>query len=62
MKPRPTRFVDLGYAPIGRGLWMFIDQSTGAQIGPQYPTKGQLLASIEAFATERGFSPKGGAP
>jgi len=51
-----TRFNGLGFAQIARGLWMFIDTSTGAQIGAQYRRKDELLGDLSAFAAERGFS------
>jgi hypothetical protein len=56
LKLSQTRFPGLGYSCIARGLWMFIDTDTGAQIGAQYPTKAELLADLRAFAEERGFS------
>ena len=51
-----TRFSGLGFAQIARGLWMFIDIDTDAQIGPQYARKDELLAEVRTFAEERGFS------
>ena len=51
----PTRFKGLGYAKITRNVWMCIDLETGAQIGPHYRSKGELLADLGAFARERGF-------
>lgn len=55
MRINKTRFAGLGFANIARGLWMFIDLETGAQIGPQYARKDELLADIGNFASERGF-------
>lgn len=51
-----TRFDGLGFAQIARGLWMFIDTSTDAQIGAQYRRKDELLADLTSFAAERGFT------
>lgn len=55
IKINKTRFDGLGFANIARGLWMFIDTSTGAQIGAHYSRKDELLADITRFAQERGF-------
>lgn len=55
MAQQKTRFLGLNYSKVIDGLWMFIDAETGAQIGPQYKTRGELLADLSGFAAERGF-------
>jgi hypothetical protein len=56
LKISKTRFSGLGYSSIARGVWMFMDLDGNAQIGPQYPTKAELLADLYRFASERGFA------
>lgn len=52
---RPTRFAGLGYRMDAPGLWRFVDTETESAIGAQYPTKAELLADADHFATERGY-------
>lgn len=56
IKASSTRFAGLQFAKITDGLWMFIDADGGAQIGPQYARKEELLADLQRFAEERGFA------
>lgn len=49
---RPTRFPELGYARIDATTWMFVDAESGKQVGPQYRTKGGLLADLTRYALE----------
>ena len=54
-----TRFKELGYWHLtGRGtdLWQCVDLTGDrpAQVGTQYATKAELLANLEAYATEYG--------
>ena len=53
---RPTRFPELGYRCDGPRLWRFYDV-TGAEpraIGPQYPTKAELLGDLTRYAQDFG--------
>jgi hypothetical protein len=54
MKTNSTRFPELGFVNQARGLWRFVDMSTGAVIGPCYARKDELLADLTRFATEFG--------
>ena len=57
-----TRFTELGYwnvpAAPGKGpsFWQCVDLTGDkpAQVGTQYATKAELLANLEAYATEYG--------
>lgn len=57
-----TRFVGLGYSNYGPKHWQFVDRDGDAQIGPIYPTKAELLADVENFARDRGFTEHWPAP
>lgn len=48
----PTRFKELGYRKTMPGLWRFVDAETGADVGPQYRTKAELLADLERYARD----------
>jgi hypothetical protein len=48
---RPTRFAELSYRQQGAALWRFVDNATGAVVGQQYRTKGELLADLDRYAT-----------
>ena len=55
--PRKTRIVGLGYANYGRLVgWRFVDLETGATIGLRYESRAELLADIDKFASDRGFT------
>jgi hypothetical protein len=54
MKPKPTRFDELGYMNIDENLWRIVSMEDGAVIGPQYKTKTELLCDLERYATEYG--------
>jgi hypothetical protein len=45
-----TRFRELSYQCQGKGNWRFLDNSTGAAIGPQHPTRKSLLTDLERYA------------
>jgi hypothetical protein len=45
-----TRYAELGYSCIVRNLWRIIDQSTGRAVGPQYKSRGELLADLARYA------------
>lgn len=45
-----TRYPELAYESVTRGLWRFVDVSTGSHVGPHYRTKAELLADLERFA------------
>jgi hypothetical protein len=47
-----TRYQELGYNKCGGG-WKFVDMETGADIGPFYQAKQELLADIERFYSSR---------
>lgn len=59
-----TRFVELGYANTGRGLWRIVAlDGAGADgwhggtlncVGPHYRTKAELLADLTRYAAEYG--------
>jgi len=55
---RDTRFENLGYRCDGPKLWRIVDKQGGlvggfhSAIGPQYKSKGELLADLERFARE----------
>ena len=56
---RPTRFPALRYRQDGPILWRIYDCSDSlreAAVGPQYCTKGELLADLERYATEGGWT------
>lgn len=45
-----TRFAELNYRNVDRGLWRIVDVSTGSDIGPHYRTREELLSDLERFA------------
>ena len=45
-----TRYPELDVVKDATNLWRIIDTSTGARIGPQYHTKGELMADLARFA------------
>ena len=47
---RPTRYAELSYRQQDRALWRFVDNETGAAVGPHYRTKGELFADLERYA------------
>lgn len=47
---RPTRFAELSYRQQARALWRFVDNETGAAVGPHYRTKDELFADLERYA------------
>jgi hypothetical protein len=51
-----TRFKELGYWKLGPGCWSVVDLNDGEprQIGTKYATEKELLANLEAYATEYG--------
>ena len=57
-----TRFTELGFWNVpsspgeGPSFWQFVDLTGDkpAQVGYQYATKAELLANLEAYATEYG--------
>jgi len=53
-----SRFPALWYACIAPGQWSIFDNSDGqmAQVGPIYGSRIELLADLQRFADERGFS------
>lgn len=48
-----TRYRELDYQRQG-DCWRFIDTSTDNNVGPQYPTKDELLADLEQYAANFG--------
>lgn len=61
LKPRPTRYKELGYDEVATGCWRILDLSGSepAPVGQQYRTRTELLADLERYATEFGCN---GAP
>lgn len=51
-----TRFPELSYERIDPRCWRFVD-ADGSEIGPMYPTKAELLADLDRFATHYGCNP-----
>lgn len=59
-----TRFVELGFANIQRGLWRFValdfagddgwHGGTLACVGPYYHSKAELLADLSRYAAQYG--------
>jgi hypothetical protein len=47
-----TRYPELMYRQAFPGVWRFVGD--GCDIGPQYPTKAELLADLDRFAAEYG--------
>lgn len=45
----PTRFPDLRYQRQGDGNWRILELD-GFAVGPQYPTRLELLSDLERFA------------
>lgn len=55
----PTRYAELWYRNDAEGMrkkacWRFVDASTNASVGPQYPDRIELLADLDRFAREFG--------
>lgn len=55
----PTRYAELWYRNDAettkkKACWRFVDASTGASVGPQYPDRIELLADLDRFAGEFG--------
>lgn len=59
---RPTRFAELGYRKDARRVWRFVDRSTEASVGPHYPSRAELLADLDRYATEFGCAAAGARP
>ena len=55
-KTHKTRFSELGYWMVEPGCWQCVDLTgeNPRQTGAQYATKAELLANLEAYATEYG--------
>ena len=51
---RPTRYKEIGYRQDCRGVWRFVDQSTGQSIGLHYHSRAELLADLGHFAAAFG--------
>ena len=49
-----TRFAELSYEKQGNGNWRIIALETGAAVGPQYPTRMELLADLPRYAADYG--------
>lgn len=47
-----TRYRELMYRQAFPGVWRFVGD--GCDIGPQYPTRAELLADLDRFAAEYG--------
>lgn len=45
-----TRYPELAYVRVDRVTWRFADASTGANIGPYYRTRVELLADLDRYA------------
>jgi hypothetical protein len=55
-KTHKTRFKELGFWNLEPGCWQVVDVSGDkpAQVGCHYSSKAELLANLEAYATEYG--------
>lgn len=62
MKIHKTRFKELGYAQIDKGVWRFIDLSTGNCVGGWCKTKADLLAGLTQQAAFFGCDGLDGKP
>jgi hypothetical protein len=49
---KTTKYRELGYIQVKRGLWRLVDRQTGRHIGPRYPTESLLCADLDARAFE----------
>ncbi len=49
-----TRYSELGYCKIERGLWRIVDTQTQSCVGPHYASKAELLADLARYAHEYG--------
>lgn len=49
-----TRFHELGYRKDAPKLWRIVDMSSGSGVGPQYPTRAELLADLARYARSFG--------
>lgn len=56
IKPRPTRYKELGYWQAGPGLWRILDLTDGApsEVGPFYRSKVELLTDLARYARQFG--------
>ena len=57
MQVRQTRYQAFGYRQDGPSLWRvydITDLDSPAAVGPQYRTKGELLADLQRYAEEYG--------
>lgn len=52
----PTRYPELGYRKDAPDCWRFVDRSTDASVGLQYPTKSELLADLDRYAAVFGVA------
>lgn len=53
---RVTQYNELHYQRQGAGNWRLIDTSTGATIGPNYPSEKTLLADLQRQYESRFFA------
>jgi hypothetical protein len=56
---RQTRYDQLGYVKHAANLWRFVvedEDGRTAVTGPQYKSKGELLADLERFAANYGLA------
>jgi len=51
-----TRYPEIGYRKEGPA-WRFVDMSTDSAVGPQYPTKAEMLADLQRYAEQFGAAP-----
>jgi hypothetical protein len=56
---RATRYAELGYRKVLPTLWRIVDMATGAEIGPHYRTKAELLADLARYAKDFGCQEAG---
>lgn len=49
-----TRFAELGFEQVDKGLWRFVCTESGRHCGPQYASKAELLADLERYAASYG--------
>jgi len=49
-----TRFAELGFTRLEKSCWRFIDTTTGANVGPFYRSKAELIADMARYAASFG--------
>lgn len=58
-KLNKTRWPDLKYYNVKRGLWRIVVAPDWRVVGPHYASKAELLADLTRYATEYGVTEDG---